>query len=352
VTPVAVQVEVAGHAPLHEGATRVIAEAGVNHNNSVERAIEMARRAAEAGAWAVKFQLYKADRLSVRESPKYWTDEGGTRSQFESFRLADHLNYEDYEAVADACHDLGIAFFATPFDLEAVGALERMRVPIYKVASGDITHKQLIEAVAGTGKPVLLSTGAATLDEIRQAVEWSGLGPEHLVLLACTLTYPTPDDDAHFARLETFRAEFAPYLSGFSDHSLGTAGGWMTAALGGVCVEKHYTLDKTLPDIPDHRISVDPPELTELVAACERGAVLRGSGRIEVHESEVPARENARRSVVVERDLAAGQSIEPGDVAAKRPGTGIPAFALEEVVGRRAARPLPAGHMVAWEDLE
>jgi N,N'-diacetyllegionaminate synthase len=345
-------VNVGEHPPLQDGVCRVIAEAGANHNNSIERAIEMSRRAAEAGAWAIKFQLYKADSISVRESPKYWSDEVATRSQFEAFELSDRLDYSAYAEVADACRDLGIAFFATPFDIPAVEALEGMGVPIYKMASGDITHKALLQTVAGTGKPLLLSTGAATADEVDQAIEWMGLGPDKLVLLVCTLTYPTPDEDGHFARLETFRERFAPYLIGMSDHTLGVAGAWMTAALGGVCIEKHYTLDKTLPDIPDHRISVEPNELAEMVVACDRASVLRGSGEIGVRESERAARQGARRSIALERDVEAGATLQLADLAFKRPGTGMPPAQIDAVVGRLTTRTLTRGHLLSDADLQ
>jgi len=346
-----VTVEVEGAAPLEGGRCRVIAEAGANHNNSVERAIEMSRLAAEAGAWAIKFQLYKADTISVPTSPKYWDDPFGTATQHEAFALSDRLAYSDYGHIADACRDLGIAFFATPFDLPAVDALESMRCSLYKIASGDITHRALLEAVAATGKPLLLSTGAATAEEVHRAIDWMGLGPDKLVLLACTLTYPTPDDDGHFARIETFRRDFEPYLIGMSDHTLGPEGGWMTAALGGVCIEKHYTIDKRLPDVPDHAMSVDPAELATLVAACDRGATMRGDGAIYVRDSEQPARQNARRSIVLERDVAAGVPLTLDDLGYKRPGSGIEPFEAERVVGRSLREPgargltLEEGHL-------
>lgn len=343
---------VGDHAPIESGACRVIAEAGANHNNSVERAIEMAERAAAAGAWAIKFQLYKADSISVRESPKYWTDEIGTETQFEAFQRSDRLDYADYGPVAEACRDLGIIFFATPFDLGAVDSLEEMRVPLYKIASGDITHRPLLEAVAATGKPVLLSTGASTEDEIRRAVDWTGLGPDKLVLLVCTLTYPAPDEDGHFARIETFRRAFDPYLIGVSDHTLGTAGGWLAGALGAVCIEKHYTLDKSLPDVPDHKISVDPAELAELVGACNKASLLRGDPAIGVRPSEEPARESARRSVVLERAVEAGDVLSETDLAFKRPGTGIPPFEVDTLLGHRATRRLEADTLLEAGDVE
>jgi len=349
-TPVEVQVE--GHEPLREGACRVVAEAGASHNNSIERAIEMCRRAAQAGAWAVKFQLYKADEIAVRDSPKYWSDEIGTNSQYEAFQLSDHLDYSAYAEIAAACREFGIVFFATPFDFRAVEALEEIGAPLYKIASADITDRPLLEAVAKTGKPLLLSTGAATLEEIRRAIEWTGYGPDRLVPLVCTLTYPTPDEDADFARVETFRRELAPYLCGVSDHTLGPAGAWMAAALGGVCIEKHYTLDKRLGEVPDHAISVDPTELAEMVRACTRASVLRGRSWIGVRESERPARVNARRSVVLARAVAAGQELQRHDLGFRRPGTGIPPFEVDRMIGRRARRDLVEGTVLSESDVE
>lgn len=347
----AVEIEVEGYESLREGTCQVIAEAGANHNNSVDRAIEMAERAVEAGAWGVKFQLYKAETISVQASPKYWTDAIGTSTQFEAFKLSDKLEYRAYGAVAQACADLGIVFFATPFDLPAVDALEDIGAPIYKIASADITHRPLLEAVAQTGKPVLLSTGAATLEEVRNAIEWMGLGPDKLVPLVCTLTYPTPDEDGHFARIEEFRREFAPYLIGMSDHTLGTAGASMTAALGGVCIEKHYTLDPGLPDIPDHAMSVTPEQLGEMVQICDRAALLRGQRDIGVRDSELPARANARRSIVLERDVDEGYVLTPDDLGFKRPGTGIPPYELEKVIGRATTRAVAADTVLSEDDL-
>jgi sialic acid synthase SpsE len=346
------RIEIEGHAPLERGACRVIAEAGANHNNSVETAIEMARRAAEAGAWGIKYQLYKADTISVRDSPKYWTDKIGTATQYEAFKKSDRLDYAAYGDVAAACRDMGIVFFATPFDFAAIEALEAMGTPVYKIASGDLTHRPLVEAVAATGKPVMLSTGAATAEEIDAAIEWSGLDADRLVLLVCTLAYPTDDRDGHFARITSFRHRFAPYMIGMSDHTLGSDGAWMTAALGGVCIEKHYTLDKDQPDVPDHRISVEPGELAEMVRACERGALMRGEDWIGVREAEEPARANARRSIVLERPVDAGATLAFEDLAFKRPGTGLSPGLYGEVVGRSVRTDLPAGAMLRWEDLD
>lgn len=345
-------VHVTGASPLDGSVCRVIAEAGANHNNSVERAIEMAVAARDAGAWAIKYQLYKADRLATKDAPKYWEDDIGTSSQHDAYVLSDHLDYSDYGPIAQACRDLGIVFFATPFDDDAVDALESMGVPLYKIASADITHRPLIESVASTGKPILLSTGAATADEIERAIEWSGYGPDKLVVLVCTLTYPTPDDDGHFARIATMAARFAPFLVGTSDHTLGTAGAWMSAALGAACIEKHYTLDPGLPDVPDHAMSVDPIQLGEMVRICEQASTLRGSAALEVHESERPARLYARRSIVVERAVAAGETIERDHLAFKRPGIGMEPNEVDTVVGRRAKLAIASGTLLSADLLD
>jgi sialic acid synthase SpsE len=349
---VVTEVAVAGHESLRPGACRVIAEAGANHNNDVDRAIELARRAGDAGAWAVKFQLYKAESIAIRNSPKYWSDDFGTATQFEAYQKSDKLDYHEFRSVADACADAGIIFFATPFDFAAVDVLEELGAPIYKIASGDITHRPLLEAVAATKKPVLLSTGAASEDEIDAAIDWLGGDEERIVVLCCTLTYPTPDDDANFARIQTMQERFKGFLIGMSDHTLGPEGGWMTAALGGVCIEKHYTLDKSLPDVPDHAMSVDPSELATMVEMCDRGARLRGDASIGVRESEMPARLNARRSIVLARPLSAGAVVGHDDLDFKRPGAGLAPSREAEVIGRRVTRDLDVEHVLTEDDFQ
>lgn len=345
-------IAIRGGEPIDSRRCRVIAEAGANHNNSVEMAIELAEAAHRAGAWAVKFQLYKAETLAARTSPKYWTDGFGTSTQFESFKLLDHLAYEDWAPVAEACQDLGIHFFATPFDLAAIDALEKMDVAMYKIASADITNKQLVRAVAETGKPVFVSTGAAELGEIETALEWLEATADRVVPLVCTLKYPSRHQDGNFARIESFRARFAPLLIGYSDHTLGVDGAWVAAALGAVAIEKHYTLDKTLPDSPDHAMSVDPAELAAMVSACDAASTLRGSAEIVVSDVEQDARSCARRSVVAVRAMRRGHVLGPEDLACKRPGTGISPSALDVVIGTRLARDVEADDILDWSDLE
>ena len=296
--------------------------------------------------------MYKAERLAQVESEKYWTDEIGTGSQYEAFKLSDHLPYGAWKEVAHEAAAAGIVFFSTPFDFEAVEELESIGVPIYKVASADITHAPLLREIARTGKPMLLSTGASTLDEVERALEWIGHGPELVVPLACTLTYPTPDEDGSFARIEYLRQHLPAHLIGSSDHTIGVAGAWMASALGAVCIEKHYTLDNDLPDVPDHKMSIVPSQLAEMVAACERGAVLRGKAELNVLESERPARQLARRSIVASRSIPAGVTVTEDMLDYRRPGTGISPFDVWKVVGARARTDIEAGAAIRWDWLD
>lgn len=344
-------IKVEGGAPLEAGRCKIIAEAGANHNNSVDSAIEMAARAKDSGAWAVKFQMYKSASLVAPSAPVYWDDKFGARTQRDAFLKSDKLDYNEYIDVFQASRDLGIIGFATPFDLDAVEVMAAAAAPLYKIASGDVTYRDLIVATAQTGKPVILSTGASTMEEITRAIEWSGLGPERLILLACTLTYPTPDPDANYARITTLANELSPYLIGFSDHTLGVDGTWVAASLGAVVIEKHYTLEKTAPDIPDHAMSVEPGELRQMVAIAERAALLRGSAELVVAESELPARQNARRSAATTHELSAGAVLTPRDLTALRPGTGIEPHRLGELIGRTLVRDMPAGSILSWSDL-
>jgi sialic acid synthase SpsE len=261
------------------------------------------------------------------------------------------LNYDQFREISDECERRGIIFFATPFDLPAIAALEDIDAPLYKVASGDITYKSLLLEIGKTGKPVLLSTGASSFDEVERAIDWLGGNPALICTLVCTLTYPTPDLDANFARLERFRSELPEFLIGFSDHTLGPEGGWMVSALGGVCIEKHFTTDKTLGLVPDHAISVDPAELADLVHACNRGAAMRGRSDIDFAISENDARQNARRSLVTIGAIEKDTYFSTDLVTAKRPGGGIEPWQMMDLEGKRFVRRIEKDEIIHEGDL-
>ena len=289
----------------------------------------------------------------MKDSPKYWTDPIGTATQHEAFQLSDHMDYGDYAEVAAACKEHGDRLLRDPVRPRRPSRpWRRWTSPAHKIASADITHKPLLEAVAATSKPVFLATGASTLDEVKRAVDWMGLGPDKLVLLACTLTYPTPDPDGHFARIETYRREMAPYLIGMSDHTIGIAGAWMTAALGGVCIEKHYTIDPDLPGRPrpqaERHAGRARPRWSRRATAAPCCAATRGSA------SATPSSPRASSPAARSCSSATSPPAQPltlDDLGFKRPGTGIAPFDYDRVIGRGLRDGGSAGTVLTEEAL-
>ena len=332
-----------------------IAEIGVNHENDLERARRMVREVAAAGGHAAKFQTYSAGKLASRFSPAYWDrTKEPTDSQFKLFQKYDRFGAGEYRALAQECAAAGIAFLSTPFDLDAVALLAPL-VPVFKVASADITNLPLLEAVAGHRKPVLLSTGASTLDEVHAAVAFlERHGAPDVALLHCVLSYPTDPADANLAAIGTLRGEFPSHLIGYSDHvppdpEMLTV--TLAYALGARVIEKHFTDDKTLPG-NDHYHAMDEADLRRAVAQCARARTLLGSGVKAVGPEEENARRFARRSLVAARALPKGHLLTPDDLAVKRPGTGIPPTDLDAVVGRRLERDVVEDEVLTYEHVE
>lgn len=333
----------------------VIAEIGVNHENDVARACRMIRQIAAAGAQAAKFQTYDAAKLASRFSPAYWDREKEpTGSQFELFRKYDRFGASEYRQLADACRSAGIAFLSTPFDVDAVELLSPL-VPAFKVASADITNLPLLEAVAGQHKPVLLSTGASTIDEIKSAVAFvERHGAPTVALLHCVLSYPTATSDANLNAIGTLQKEFPGHPIGYSDHvppdpDMLTL--TLAYALGARIIEKHFTDDKSLPG-NDHYHAMDQHDLRHAITQCERARELLGSGVKTVAPAEESARRFARRSLVAARDLPEGHALALDDLHIKRPGTGIPPTALHDVVGRRLTRQVLEDEILTYEHLD
>jgi len=319
---------------------RVIAEAGQCNQGSINKAIEMAQYAADAGAWGFKTQLLKPETIARPDAPKYWDDNFGTANQREAFTKAGLVDYGRWAEVKAACDDFGIRFLATPFDLEAVDALVGMGCDTIKIASGDITYKQLLRHVREAGVNVLLSTGAASLTEIVRAVDlW--LDAPKVTILACTLSYPTPADAAHLARISSLRDEFPGNKLGYSDHTSLPETAMCAAALGAEVLEVHYTLDRNGSDVPDHAMAVDPPMLAAYVQAAMFGARLRGNGRLMPVAAEMPARNGARRSAVANRDLFPGMWMSEDYCDFLRPGDGLPPG--YNFAARRLAVPVAKG---------
>lgn len=339
----------------------VIAEAGVNHNGSAAMAIELADAARAAGADAVKFQTFRAEDVVTpgAATADYQRANTGETSQFEMIQRLE-LDEAGHQAVAAHCARQGFEFFSTPFSERAVAQLQALGVRRIKLPSGELTHKALIECAAATGLPLLLSTGMATLEEVAVAIGWinaerarhgwAAAGAQDLCVLHCTSAYPAPAEALNLRALAAL-ARGTGLPVGYSDHSEGIEAALAAVALGAVVIEKHLTLDKTLPG-PDQRASADPAEFAAMVAGIRRVEAMLGDGLKRPQPVELNTRDVARRSVVLTRELPAGHVLQAGDLALRRPGTGIEPAQREQLVGRRLRVPAPAHAVLAWSMLE
>jgi sialic acid synthase SpsE len=299
--------------------------------------------------------MYQADRFVSAVSERYDRTSGDGFTQHEVFKQA--LSYDQWYEVRQLADRLGVLFFASPFDLEAVDVLEDMAVPLYKIASGDITYKPLIQKVAATGKPIVLSTGASTVPEITEALQWiHAVNPEAGVLmLVCTLSYPCNDDDAHLNRIKTWAQSGQPFV-GYSDHTRGIDAPLIAHQLGAVLVEKHFTLRKH--EGYDSDFAIDTLDAAEIVQLMGKRSYpehhrMFGHGQIgPVYPAESAARLGARRSMYAARSLPAGHTISPSDIHSLRPGSGLSPARIDELVGVTLRRSVSAGTQFTESDLK
>jgi sialic acid synthase SpsE len=345
-------VSIAGRSVGEAWPPYVIAEVGVHHLGNLELAASYVAAAQAAGADAVKFQTYTADSLTTKWAPTYWDAPAG-ETQHSIFSAKRSLSAQDYREIAALARDLDVDFLSTPFDEESVSLLRTVGVPAFKVASADVTDLPLLEAIARVGLPVLLSTGASELDEVRVALEAVRAQGAPAVLMHCSLAYPTPLEHANLGRLSRLAAAFPDVVLGYSDHTLPDDSELacpLSVALGARVIEKHFTLDRTLAG-DDHYHSVDAEGLARLVGACHDAWLMTRRGP-EVSEVELPARSLARRSIVAARTIPAGRVITRDDVDFKRPGTGMSPARLRDVLGRRARTAIEADELIVEDDLQ
>lgn len=331
----------------------IIAEAGVNHEGSMDIARRLVDEACAGGAHAIKFQTYKAATLASKDSPAYWdTTKEPTKSQYELFTRHDKFWKGEFEALKKHCDSAGIEFMSTPFDVESAKFLNDM-MDVYKISSSDITNKPFIEFLCGFGKPIILSTGAAHLHEIAEAVEWIEAKGNPLALLHCVLNYPTDDVNAALGMIPALRQHFPQHVIGYSDHTLPRDMKVLEVAtlLGARILEKHFTHDKTLPG-NDHYHAMDKDDLARFNASLDRILPMVGPFTISALESEAPARRNARRSLVAARPIAAGAVITRDDLTWKRPAHGVSPREIDAVLGKRARADIAEDTVLQWSHLE
>ena len=336
--------------------TYVIAEAGVNHLGSVDRALDLITKAKESGADAIKFQTYEAEKLTLPDAPRFWDWEGEedpNGSQFDSYSHLDKMDREGYEIMKRKCDEIGIEFLSTPFDKESVDMLDEIGVRAFKIASCDITNHPFLSHVAKKDKPILLSTGASNYQEIKEAVEIIHLaGNIELIILHCILSYPTKYEDVNLRMISFLRDKFSCYPIGFSDHTIGIFVPPLAVSFGACVVEKHYTLDKNLSLSADHWLSVDPGELKEMIENIRFAEKVRGEYNKGIVKSEVRAHEYARRKIVVCVPIKMGEEFTEENLTAKRPGyDGIPPNEMYRFLGKKAGRNLEKDESIGYDDI-
>jgi N-acetylneuraminate synthase/N,N'-diacetyllegionaminate synthase len=331
----------------------VVAEAGVNHNGRADLALQLVKAAHRAGADCVKFQTFSADRVAIGSAGRapYQVETTRSTASQQSMLKALELPSEAYPELLAACRQYGLVFLSTPYSREDADFLESLGVVAFKVASAQIVELAFLGSLARKQKPIVLSTGMATLGEIEAAVHAiRAEGNQSLVLLQCTTNYPSRVDDANLRVLDVLRESFAVQV-GYSDHTESPACCVAAVALGAVVIEKHLTLDKALAG-PDHQASADPEEFRELVGLVRQTELAMGSGRKEPSAAELANRPYMRRSIVARVPIRAGTVVTAEMIAFKRPGLGISPARFAEVVGSKTRVALDPDQILQWSDFE
>lgn len=329
--------------------TRIIAEAGVNHNGDLALAKRLVDVAADAGADVVKFQTFSADRLVTRSAAKaaYQERQASHDESQHAMLRALELTRAMHDDLIDHCARRGIPFFSTGFDLQSIDLLVDVGLEEFKVPSGELTNLPYLRKIGAFGRPVMLSTGMATLGDVEAAIdalERAGTPRALMTVLHCNTQYPTPMCDVNLRAMVTLRDAFGVAV-GYSDHTPGIEVATAAVALGATVIEKHFTLDRALPG-PDHKASLEPDELRAMVAAIRNIEIALGDG---IKRPTASERENvavARKSIVAARGIAAGEMLLPDNLTVKRPGTGISPMRWDEVVGRVASRAYAADEAI------
>jgi N,N'-diacetyllegionaminate synthase len=330
----------------------IIAEAGVNHNGDLALARQLIDCAAKAGADAVKFQTFKAERLATADAPKadyQKRNTAETESQMEMLKRLE-LTHEMHLNLIDHCAKQGVQFLSTPFDEKSADELISLGLGLLKLPSGEITNLPFLEHVASLRVPVILSTGMSSLEEVAQAVEvFRAAGNEQLVLLHCVSNYPADPADSNLRAMHTMEEAFGLPV-GFSDHTDGNEIALAAVALGACVIEKHFTLDRGLPG-PDHQASLEPDQLSAMIRGIRHVEAALGDGIKRPVANERNTVEVARRSIVADCDIPANCLITAQMLAMRRPGTGLPPVMGPKIAGRRARTAIPAGTIISLDML-
>ena len=335
----------------------IIAEAGVNHNGDLQKALLLVDAAAEAGADFFKFQTFKAENIVNKTAKKadYQINnmQGESDTQFEMLKKLE-IGIDWYPLLLKRCHEKGVTFLSTGFDVDSIDFLNDLNIPFYKIPSGEITNKPYLQHIARKGKDIKLSTGMANLQEVKEAlevIEAEGIPRARITVLHCNTEYPTPMKDVNLLAMKHIAKELGVAV-GYSDHTLGIEVPIAAVALGACVIEKHFTLDRTLPG-PDHAASLEPLELKAMVSAIRNiELAIAGSGIKEPSESEKKNLPIVRKSLHANKDISKDSVVHLEDLIALRPGDGISPMQIESIIGRKLKYNISKGHKILMGDLK
>ena len=332
--------------------TFIIAEAGVNHNGSLELARKLIDVAAEAGADAVKFQTFKAEKIISKYAQKAEYQKRSTDASESQLDMVRKLEMDEaaHKELLAYSRSRGVQFLSSPFDLESIDLLNDLGLEIFKIPSGEITNLPYLRKIGALKKEVILSTGMADLGEIEDALDVlikAGTVLENITVLHCNTEYPTPFEDVNLRAMLTIRAAFPGVQVGYSDHTLGIEVPIAAVAMGATVIEKHFTLNKNM-EGPDHKASLEPDELKAMVQAIRNIEKALGNGIKKPSPSELKNKPVARKSIVAAKDIKEGEKFTEENLTAKRPGTGISPMRWDEVIGRKAGRDYNIDELISW----
>lgn len=322
--------------------TIIIAEAGVNHNGSLDLAKQLVDKAVDADADYIKFQTFKAEKLVTKTARQADYQQknigGGDNNQYQMLKKLE-LSHEEHQILIDYCNKLGIKFFSTAFDFDSIDYLHSLNLGLWKIPSGEVTNYPFLKHIAKYNEKTILSTGMCDMKDVRAAVNAlykNGLSKENLIMLHCNTEYPTPFEDVNLKAMDTLHKEFGVEV-GYSDHTRGIEVPIAAVALGATVIEKHFTLDRNMPG-PDHKASLEPDELKAMVSAIRNIEKALGSSEKKVSDSERKNIAIARKSIVAATNIKKGEILTEENITVKRPGTGISPMCWEEVLGTTAIR--------------
>lgn len=331
----------------------VIAEIGCNFEKSLPRAKELIRKAASCGADAVKFQTFVAEKITTKSAPKFWEVKGCIgKTQYEEFKEMPNLNFDEYAQLKAVADKSGIIFFSTPEDEDSADMLEKLGVPLFKISSMNITHLPLLRHIARKKKPLIISTGASTIAEIKEAIRVvKQEGNEQICILHCISNYPTKDENVNLLMIAGLKKTFPELPVGYSDHTLPDNGeGIITAAvaLGAKIIEKHFTFDNKRPGY-DHEISADYESFKKIITQVRRVEKALGKKNKKPIDAEAKARIHGRRSIVAGRGIARGAAISREMLEIKRPATGIEPKFIDSIIGKKVNKNIKEDQVINWD---